>query len=166
MAEWTNLSANLFEADVPQVSTLVNLIGGLLPQDITPNEPFHLFKMRNSGSFASQGNSGGGEYFSSPSWNTFIRHWAAGWVCDGKASFAWGLGDTIDPVTYETDSLYFNPHVDIYGYLSGYLTLFNPYGMISLSGIVTPFDTHLIDFNVSVPTAAPADLCLELSFIT
>ncbi len=97
-------------------------------------------------------------------WFKLARRWAAGYKFDAKTSFAWGLGDVIDPQTYETTHLEFNPYIDLYGYWHGYSKIWIYSGFVELSAQITPFDTHVIEFGLQVPKK-PAfwdGVCLSL----
>jgi hypothetical protein len=99
-------------------------------------------------------------------WFTFVSHWATGYTFDAKASFAWGVGEVLAPETYETTHLEFNPYVDIYAYWNGYFKVWTYLGFLEFSTQISPFNTHLLDFSLQVPTNIGNDVCVEIGAST
>jgi hypothetical protein len=108
-------------------------------------------------------------YEGSQGWNTFITSWGNGLTWDLKTSFAWNLNDqTSDVAPYETESIHFNPFIDLYGYWIGEWWAENEdVWWLQLSFNISPFEVHLIDIDISSdkrPDAAPFNLCTNIGF--
>lgn len=88
---------------------------------------------------------------------------------DIKSSFAWGLKDEIQPIEpYETESLHFNPFVDLYGYWFGEWWAENEDAWwVKVNFIIEPFNLHLIDVDLSLDSSAsptPWNFCANIGF--
>lgn len=121
-----------------------------------------------SNSFAINNDVVNDHYGEPVSWFTFVSHWATGRQFDVKASFGWGVGDVVDPDTYQTTYLEFSPYIDLYGYWNGYWKAWSYLGYLSFSTHISPFDTHLIDFSLQFSNDLKFwdGMCLSLSSST
>lgn len=87
---WQDLTNNLLSTDTPSVTKLGDFVG-VINEHLLAAETLSLLSINNS--FAITNNGGSEDHVGPAAWNTFLRHWKAGYKYDLKSSFEWGLGD-------------------------------------------------------------------------
>lgn len=135
MEQWQDVSNSILSADNLSIASLSSIVNNIV--ETYGAKPVELLTFNNSYVFSNVNTENHTDSFPGI---TLINEWSTGTSFDVIGTANWGLRENIEEYTYETSSLAFNPHLELYGYAEAFFEMTFEWFYFKAEVFFEPFD--------------------------